>query len=247
MHSLVRLVLVAGFALLMAALWQRESLPGPREVREEMSREPAQRAVDRPSFETRVGGIAYRIQPRFSYELYGVVVSRHDAAAWWDYIHKEWNDKLNVVDLCVVWGDNVRGDAYRAIDYSHDQWTCWAQTGSSEAWQAFDMAAMSNNHLITDDPQIATALRRAGVGDQVRVRGYLADYATFKNGAALGQRVSSSVRSDTGNGACEIIYVEDFGILQAGGGPWRRLAWVAAALLGAALVAWFFLPDRFAD
>ena len=28
---------------------------------------------------------------------------------------KDWNDHLNVADLCVIWGPNLRNDAYRAM------------------------------------------------------------------------------------------------------------------------------------
>ena len=32
----------------------------------------------------------------------GLVVSKHDADTWWDWIHRAWNDHLNVTDLCVI-------------------------------------------------------------------------------------------------------------------------------------------------
>lgn len=58
------------------------------------------------------------------------------------------------------------------------------------------------------------------------------------------QRVSSTVRQDTGTGACEVVYVEAFEILKAGGGAWRMLRWVAADLLCFSILAWFLLPAR---
>lgn len=244
LEKLVRAVLFGSLALLAAALWFSDALPKASAVREEMLSEPEQHTVNAAAFTTRVGGVDYSIQPRFSYDLYGVVVSRHDSAAWWDYIHKEWNDNLNVVDLCVVWGPNVEGDAYREMSYTHDQWTCWYSTSSSEVFADFDTSAIANNHLITDDPGVAKALRTVRVGDQIHVRGHLADYTIYKRGESPFRRVSSSVRNDTGNGACEVVYVDEFSILQAGGGAWRAMRWIAGILLGLSVLVWFLLPAR---
>lgn len=244
MERLVRMLFFGSLALFLAALWLSEALPEPRAVRQELLSDPVQRLREAPAFKTEVGGVRYSVQPRFAYELYGLLVSRHDTSVWWDYIHKEWNDNLNVVDLCVVWGDNIRHDAYRPISFSNDQWTCWYETRSSEAMQAFSTQAISNNHMITDNPRIAEMLRSARVGDQIHVRGYLADYTVMKEGYSALQRVTSTVRNDAGNGACEVVYVEDFEILKAGGGLWRKLKWIAAGLLGVSIIAWFLLPAR---
>ncbi len=244
MQKFIRALFFVSLALFLAALWFGEALPEPRAVREELLAEPVQRPREVAPFDTRVGGVDYRVKPRFTYDLHGVVVSRHDAAAWWDYIHKEWNDNLNVVDLCVVWGDNLKRDAYRSVSYSHDQWTCWFSTNSAEVMAGFDTTEISNNHMITDDPKMAAALRSARVGDQVHFRGYLADYGVLKNGTTASQRVSSTVREDTGNGACEVVYVESFEILKEGGGYWRKLKWLFAGLLGFSVIAWFMLPAR---
>ena len=236
----VRFAFFGGLVLLALAWWREDALPPPADIRDELLAEPLQRPRALPAFTAHASGVDYRVQPRYSYELHGLVVSRHDAAVWWDSAHAEWNDHLNVVDLCVVWGENIRRDAYRDIRYTHDQWTCWYSTRSAEAYARFDPSAISNSHLITDDPAIARALRAARVGDQIRVRGYLADYR-LPSGFT---RVSSSVRDDTGNGACEVVYVDAFEILQAGGGSWRTLKWVALAMLAVSIVVWFAQPHR---
>ncbi len=81
---------------------------------------------------------------------------------------------------------------------------------------------------------------RAGWWEQ-GVTPYLAEYSHNHNGQPL-KRGTSIVRTDTGNGACETIYIEDFEILKPGGGPWRKLIWVAAFMLIAGVIAWFRLP-----
>jgi hypothetical protein len=239
-----KLLAAASLALLLTSCWKAESLPhsGLSPV---LLDEPLQLPVRQPAFQTQVGGIEYTVQPLYRYELAGLVVSRHDSKAWWDYAHAEWKDELNAVDLCVVWGDNVSSSAYLPLNYSSDQWTCHVQTGSSEAWQAFDPTALSNNHLITDQPALAQRLRDARIGDQIRLRGYLAEYS-HKVGTGF-HRGTSTTRNDTGNGACETIYVEEFEILEPGGKPWRALRWPAAIAFGVFVLLWLRQPVTFRD
>ena len=81
------------------------------------------------------------------------------------------------------------------------------------------------------------------VGDQVHFRGYLAEYSHgggFKRGTSI-------VRTDTGNGACETVFVEDVEILKPGGGPWRKLVWVAVCLFVIGIAGWWMLPARISD
>jgi hypothetical protein len=236
-------------SLLLAAIsfFKKDSLPPASGLRPELQEEPKQIAVMRAPVETTVNGVKYAIQPNFSYDLYGLVVSLHESDAWWDYAHREWGDHINLADLCVVWGDNVRSEAYRAISFSNTQWECHYSTGSNEAWKAFSESAVSNNHIVTDSPAIARELRKVRVGDQVRFRGYLADYTIYKNGAPAGTRVSSTTRTDTGAGACEVVYVEGFDILSSPNRLWRLLFKIGLFVFLGSLVAWVFLPLRVTD
>ena len=237
-----KLLFFCGLALLLVAIWKKNVLPQPQALRDELLDEPRQTAVQRPSFRISVGSIDYDVQPLHKYDLYGMVVSQHDSNTWWDYIHKEWNDQLNVADLCVVWGNNVRSGAYRDIEFSSGQFVCNFQTSSNEAYAAFDQAAISNNHLLSAESSIARKIRDVRVGDQIRFSGYLAEYS--HNHGFPFKRGTSTVRTDSGNGACETVYVEDFEILQRGGGPWHTLRWLGIALMLAGVIAWFTLPVR---
>lgn len=235
-------LIYAGLLLLLGALWMKNELPEPQALQAELLEEPAQTTVSRQPIAVTVGGIDYSVQPLHKYDLYGMVVSIHDANTWWDYLHKEWNDKLNVTDLCVVWGENVRSGAYQEISFSSGQFTCNYKTSSDEAWAAFDTSAISNNHLLAADPALAGKMRDIRIGDQIHLRGYLAEYS-HNHGFAF-KRGTSTVRTDSGNGACETVYVEDFEVLRRGGGPWHSLQWTGVALLILGLLAWFLLPMR---
>lgn len=240
MKTLVRLLLHGGFVLLAAAAWLRDSPPEPAAMRPEVFDAPVQVQVRKEAFDTTVNGVTYKVQPLYTYDLYGVVVSRHSSDSWIDYLHRAWNDSLNVIDLCVIWGDNVRGADLAQMSFWSGQFQCFWETRSDAAWKSFDQYQISNNHLLTDNQSITKKLRATRIGDQVHFRGYLAEYShsqglDFKRGTSI-------VRTDTGNGACETVYVEEFENLKRGGGPWRTLFWVALGLIVVGIVGWLALP-----
>jgi hypothetical protein len=232
----------AGAVLLASSLWLRQGLPGPAELRPELQHEPVQQPTQAAPFETTVGGIAYTVKPVADYEIWGLVVSEHDSNAWWDWIHAAWNDQLNVVDLCVVFAENVASGGYVGLDYSSGQFVCNVQTRSTEKWQRFSMRALSNNHLLADRASIVSKLRNVRIGDQVRIRGSLTEYA-HNHGFAF-KRGTSLTRDDTGNGACETIYVQEVEVLRAGGGPWRWLVWPAIGLILGGVIVWLRVPFK---
>jgi hypothetical protein len=101
--------------------------------------------------------------------------------------------------------------------------------------------------MVTDDPAIARALRKVRIGDQIRVQGYLVDYTTLKNGVPAGTRVTSTVRTDTGNGACEVLYVESLELLGSAGRAWRLAMNAALVAFALSVVAWLLLPVKFSE
>ena len=233
---------LGGAALLAVSLLRQHALPSPADLRPELRNEPVQVPTAAMPFQTTVGDVTYTVKPMAEYEIWGLVVSQHDSDAWWDYIHKDWKDRLNVVDLCVVYAENVSRGTYVGIDYSSGEFVCYFGSSSNEKWAKFSARALSNNHLLADRPRLAARLRTMQVGDQVHLRGWLANYS-HDHGFAF-HRETSLTRDDTGNGACEIIYVQDAEVLQAGGRPWRWLIWPAVLAILAGLVLWLRAPIR---
>ena len=82
------------------------------------------------------------------------------------------------------------------------------------------MNALSNNHLLTDNDTIKQALMDAETGDHIRLKGLLAEYDNKTNGFKRGTSVT---RNDTGNGACETIYLNEFTIVNKANRKLRRL------------------------
>ena len=247
MHRLVNAAMIVSLLVAVAAWWMKDSLPPPDTLQEELFDEPRQIPVRKPAVDASVNGVDYRIQPRYSYDLRALVVSLHHSDSWWDYAHKEWNDHLNLMDLCVVWGESARNGAYRRISFSNNQWECHWSTSSQEAWAAFKETEVSNNHMVTIDPQVAKTLTKIRIGDQIRVSGYLVNYTTFRDGAPAGTRVSSEVRTDSGDGACEVLYVESLDVIGTANRNWRLALKIALGTLLASVLAWMFMPVKFDD
>ena len=227
-------------ALALLAWTKSPELPLPSQLRTESLQEPFQLAVALAPYKTTVGGVTYTIEPSHSYDISGLVVSKHNANTWWDWAHAAWNDHLNVTDVCVLWGGNVSSGVYDAFSFSSGQWTCNYQTTSDAAFQAFNPAQFSNNHLLTDSPALARALRKLRIGDQVRITGHLAAYRH-----QVGQdffRGTSTTRLDTGNFSCETIFVTNVSVLQSAPTRWRLLAWLAGAGMALCLLMGLLRP-----
>lgn len=246
LRRLVHGILLGSAALAMLAWWHSDRLPPPGRLHPQVLLDPVQGPTDRAPSRTTVGGIEYALAPRFAYDIAGVVVSLHHSDAWWDTAHAQWGDHLNVMDVCIAWGDNLARGTYQDVQFSNTQWECHFETRSSATWHAFRLDQVSNNHLLTDDPRLARALAALHVGDQIRLQGQLVDYTIYQDGAARGTRVSSTTRTDTGPGACEVIYVDSLQLLDSYDRIWRALRAIALCVLALAVIAWLRLPLRFA-
>lgn len=215
-----RILLVLFGLLASIGYFQVERLEDSRFYDTDLLKEPVQRETDRAPFDVTVGNQSYRIHPLFDYELNGVVVSHHHSDEFGDFYHEDWEDYLNLKDICVIWGDNVARETYKTMSFNNTSWTCWFQADDRAVWQRFNDEQLSNNHLLTADPRVARAVLGARPGDQIRLQGVLAEYANKHNAFRRG---SSTTRKDRGNGACETIYVDDFQVVKEGNASWRGL------------------------
>ena len=188
-------------------------LPPPSELLPEIKNEPTQEAIDEEEIKLLAEGHKYTLEPRFSYELYGLVVSLYDSDSLIDITHK--NDPKNVRDLCVIWGENALSNGYREVSYRSGEFTCfWRWRGEKPEFSQRDI---SNNHILPMSPAISDMAREVNIGDQIYIKGKLVDYSVeLPDGTLVGKRTTSTNRTDTGNGACEVVYVEDIEILKRG-------------------------------
>jgi len=224
--------LVRGFvvaaALFALASWSLRRLPERGVVRQEVLQPPIQFVTDRAPFEFVYKGKRCEVRPVARYELWGLVVSHNDIHSFSDIYHD--STSVDTRDLCVVWGGNAERGAYREAKFWSGPWTCYFET---PAGLPFDRTEISNNHLITDRPEIRAALGRTHVGDQVHLAGLLVDYRMEDWGGFW--RRTSRVRNDSG---CEVVFLEQFEVLERNAAGWHALRRVSKWLLVALPAAW---------
>jgi hypothetical protein len=232
-------LLVASALVAVVCFFNRNALPADVDLDRRLANEPKQKAIAKAPLTVTYADVDYRVEPLYDYELYGLVVSlrQHDGTS---LMHSRSNDKLNVADICVVWSDTAFSEHLHELDFWNGIFTCNVQTRDSVAWSHFKMNQLANNHLISDDPFVRDRVADVRIGDQIRVQGWLARY-----GAAGGSlRGTSTTRDDSGDGACETIFVRQFEIVERSLGAWRAMLYTAVALLLVTLVVHFALPYR---
>ena len=102
------------------------------------------------------------------------------------------------------------------------------------------MHQLSNNHLLSNDKVIRDKIKDISVGDQIYIKGWLSEYAS-EGGSKRG---TSITREDSGNGACETIFVTEFEILRASQNPWRKLMYLSLLLFLGTIIYHFLSPYR---
>ena len=186
-------------ALLLALAWYwHGSRPIARPPGILVAQAPLQQPVDE-AVPLRKGDVT--IKPLAKFALTARVLGRADYR--WDELAR-----LVPVDLALGWG---RMSDSGVLDKVHI-----SQSGRFYLWQVRQfpipereiIESSANMHLIAADDSIGRAIKRTRVGDIVSFDGYLVE-ADWPNGA---RAVSSLTRDDTGAGACEIVWVENFSI-----------------------------------
>jgi hypothetical protein len=148
------------------------------------------------------GNFTWTVTPRARYRIAGRVLSHHD-------YDQDWQSEIAPLDLALAWGE--------LSDPQVDQWIEWWQDGrwyryrwlENSPYQGEAINQRSANvHIIPATAKIAAALKRLQTNDRVLLEGYLVDVAAHKSGETIIWQLNTSLsRSDTGDGACEILYV----------------------------------------
>jgi hypothetical protein len=239
LRKLAKVALPAAAAVFVLSLFMRYRLPAKGLILEPLLQEPVQteEGVVEP-FEAARKGFTYTVTPLFSYELWGLVVSYHDSASFIDISHKQWNDYLNTKDVCVIWGTNVESGVYERMGFRNRDFTCYYRFPDAETAELFSEDRLSNNHLLPADAFVAETVRRVRKGDQIHFKGWLVSYGLKGVPYARG---SSTVRTDRGNGACEIVYVTEFEILREANAAWRTGFKLSLAVLALSLATLIFI------
>ena len=246
LKKIVKIMLLFSFIVFIVTLFYRNKFPDKETIQKKLYQSPVQIEVSKAPFEKKAGDTNYTITPQYSYELYGMIVSYHHSASWWDYYHEKWNDFINMKDIGVIWGNNIKTEVYKDMQFSSGSWTCYYKWPNSEVKSRFSEDYLSNNHLISTDPDINKEIMRADIGDQIYMKGYLADYT---HSGWRGPRKTSVTRTDRGNGACEVGYVTNFTILKKANETIRLIYKMSKyfIIICLILLVFFFFKDPYSS
>jgi len=144
----------------------------------------------------------YRVQPLASFEITARVLGKE----------RYWLDRgaeLAPYDLALGWGRMSDSAVLDQMSISQSwRWYRWrARTPPIPMGEI--AASSANMHMVPSDEIVRRSLGRVREGDVVRIVGKLVEVA----GPEGFRWKSSLTRGDTGDGACELVWVEDFEIL----------------------------------
>lgn len=206
-----------------------------------LQQEPQQTATQEKPFQFTYRKRTYDVKPVANYKLWGYVVSHNDISSFSDIYHTK--DSVDTKDLCVIWGPNVKDNQFHKVSFRSGSWTCYFRYPGGVR---FSKSHLSNNHLVTDDAAVRRLISKVRVGDQVKFEGMLVNYKDSRR--KYNWRKSSTTRKDTGNTACEVVFVRNLEILKRGTPFWYFLASVSFWLLvlaGLGKFAAFALESKF--
>lgn len=118
--------------------------------------------------------------------------------------YSAFGSKLVPYDVAIGWGPMSDETVLDRLNISQsNRFFFYEWQGAAPIPQSEIMRHASNMHLIAATPEIAKAIKRLRIGEVVNMTGYLVEATSPK-----GSWKSSLRRDDTGNGACELFYVD---------------------------------------
>jgi len=141
----------------------------------------------------------FTITPLASFALDARVLSREDYSF-------DAGAAISPTDLALGWGPMSDSSVLAHLRISQgNRWWYW-RADELPLDSGEIQASAANMHMIPANAAVASALGRVRAGDLVALRGQLVEVVRKDNGWRW---KSSLSRTDTGNGACELVWVED--------------------------------------
>lgn len=123
--------------------------------------------------------------------------------------YSDYASEISNYDLALAWGTLNQNDIDEHIRYSQSgRWYYYKWDGDSLVSGSYIAQHSANVHIIHKNIIVLNDIKDIDVDDHIRLEGYLVN-VNF----AHGDWTSSLTRNDTGNHACEIMYVTSVEIL----------------------------------
>jgi len=202
------------------------------------SGQPLQTELDPPTGKQACcrGPYCWEFTPLFNYEITGLVfgVSHKFASKFGDVI---------AADVGLLWGENAEKKLYKDVKLRVMVDHYYARWGSGASFNLHDAA---NTHTAACDPAAMKKIKTLKTGDQARLRGWLVNARITKepgetDPAKIMTWNSSVIRQDSGEGACELLYVASAGdvqVLSEGPRLWLWLKWLGLAGMAVSGALW---------
>lgn len=117
----------------------------------------------------------------------------------------DYSSKISPMDLVLAWGELNQPEIIDSIDYRQSgRWYYYKVKSESEITVDYVGDNSANTHIIPANKQVQKKIELIKENSLVEISGYLVN-VFFKDGSWS----SSLSRTDTGDGACEILLVED--------------------------------------
>lgn len=201
-----RLIGIAGLVLLLSAGWYFFIYEAVVVL------PPGVMAADEP-VQTAFGAIEleandeYAITALAKFSLRGKVLSR-------ERYRMGRESDFSPIDLALGWGRMSDQAVVDELDISQGgRWYQYRYQGSPPIPQNEIERSSANMHLVPKTDAVRSAMLAARKGAIVEFEGFLVRIDTSDGW----QWVSSTTRSDTGGGACEIVWVEEFRVVAGDG------------------------------
>jgi len=186
-------------------------LPEPAQILPAVEQAPQQTKNTGAVFEYERSGKSFWVEPTHDYKISGVVVSKNHMKSLLDRQYVKYDARIQ--DFCVIWGKNATSGIMENIKVRNSNFTCHYFSPDRQTWEQFNADELSNNHLLANDPRVIAQLKKIQIGDQIKLRGQLANYYYDADLTQI-VRQTSTIREDTGNGACETFFVQSAEILK---------------------------------
>jgi len=187
---------VAVLAYLVIRGWEQEPITHPPGILADGK--PLQANVQTSGFEMD----DYRITKKARFEIHARVLSTEQY-----YLGREAD--LSPIDLALGWGVMSDQSLLEQIDISQSsRWYRWRYEGSLPVSDQQIISSSGNMHMIPATASVERSLMKLREGDVIVLDGYLVD---VDHESGWRWRTSMN-RTDTGAGACEIVYVESISV-----------------------------------
>ncbi len=153
---------------IIALFWVKD--PYPRKANPQMMLAPTITPASKKPFETKVQGITYAITPLNNYQVHGIVVAKNEPRK---RVAADVTKDFNIVDLCVIWGENLKKNAYKSMYFRAGSLSCTFDPKTIKT----DSATI---HVMSDSHFLSKKAASIQVGDQITLTGQLAKYAIAK-------------------------------------------------------------------